>query len=43
VAEKLAGGFVSTAYGDAMAFAILMVVLVLRPHGIFGRPEATKV
>lgn len=43
VAEKLAGGFISTAYGDAMAFAILMVVLVLRPHGIFGRPEATKV
>jgi branched-chain amino acid transport system permease protein len=43
VAEKLAGGFISTAYGDAMAFAILMVVLVIRPQGLFGRREVTKV
>jgi branched-chain amino acid transport system permease protein len=43
VAEKLAGGFVSTGYGDAMAFAILMVVLFVRPEGLFGRREMTKV
>jgi branched-chain amino acid transport system permease protein len=43
VAEKLAGGFISTAYGDAMAFAILMVVLFVRPEGLFGQREITKV
>lgn len=42
VAEKLAGGFISTAFGDAMAFAILMVVLAIRPQGLFGRREVTK-
>jgi branched-chain amino acid transport system permease protein len=43
VAEKLAGGFISTAFGDATAFAILMVVLAIRPQGLFGRREVTKV
>ncbi len=43
VAEKLAGGFISTAFGDATAFAILMLVLAIRPQGLFGRREVTKV
>lgn len=43
VAEKLAAGFISTAYGDTMAFAILMVVLFIRPQGLFGRREVAKV
>jgi branched-chain amino acid transport system permease protein len=43
VSEKLAGGFISTAFGDAMAFAILMAVLAIRPQGLFGRREVTKV
>ena len=43
VAEKLAGGFVSTAFGDAMAFAILMAVLAVRPQGLFGQREVVKV
>lgn len=43
VAEKLAGGFISTAFGDAVAFAILMAVLAMRPQGLFGRRELTKV
>ena len=42
VAEKLAGGFISTAFGDAMAFAVLMVVLAVRPQGLFGRREVAK-
>ena len=43
VAEKLAGGFISTAFGDAMAFAILMVILAIRPQGLFGQREVVKV
>ena len=43
VAEKLAGGFVSTAFGDAMAFAVLMAALAARPEGLFGVRETAKV
>jgi branched-chain amino acid transport system permease protein len=43
VTEKLVGGFVSTAFEHAMAFAILMLILATRPQGLFGRPEVTKV
>ncbi len=43
VAEKMAGGFFSTALGDAMAFAILMAVLAVRPQGLFGQREVAKV
>jgi branched-chain amino acid transport system permease protein len=41
--EKLVGGYVSTAFEHAMAFAILMVILATRPQGLFGRAEVTKV
>jgi branched-chain amino acid transport system permease protein len=43
VIEKLVGGYVSTAFEHAMAFAILMVILVSRPQGLFGRAEVSKV
>ena len=43
VIEKLVGGYVSTAAEHAMAFAILMVILAVRPQGLFGRKEFTKV
>ena len=34
VAESLGGAYVSSAYKDAIAFAILILVLLLRPQGI---------
>jgi branched-chain amino acid transport system permease protein len=43
VAEELAGGFISTAFGDAMAFAVLMAILAVRPQGLFGRRDIVKV
>ncbi|WP_246654223.1 branched-chain amino acid ABC transporter permease [Azospirillum formosense] len=43
VIEKLVGGYVSTAAEHGMAFAILMVILAIRPQGLFGRKEFTKV
>ncbi|HYG85406.1 MAG TPA: branched-chain amino acid ABC transporter permease [Azospirillum sp.] len=43
VIEKLVGGYVSTAAEHAMAFAILMAILAVRPQGLFGRKEFTKV
>jgi branched-chain amino acid transport system permease protein len=43
VAEALIAGYISSAYRDAIAYGIVMVVLVVRPMGIFGRHIAEKV
>jgi branched-chain amino acid transport system permease protein len=37
IAESLAGGYVSYAYKDAFAFLFMIVVLLWRPQGLFGR------
>ena len=39
VAEELGAGYVSSGYRDAVGFLIIIVVLVLRPAGIFARAE----
>lgn len=36
IAEALAAGYVSTAWRDGLAFFVLLVVLMVRPTGIFG-------
>ncbi len=41
-AEAMTMGFISTPMRDAVAFAILIIVLLVRPTGIFGEPEAEK-
>ncbi len=43
IIESIAGGYVSSAYKDLLAFALLMVVLVVRPGGIFGGRQSEKV
>lgn len=39
---KLVGGYISTAAEHAIAFALLMAMLALRPQGLLGRPEVNK-
>lgn len=41
-AEVITAGYVSTPMRDAVAFAILILVLLVRPTGIFGEPEREK-
>lgn len=41
-AESLTAGYISTPMRDAVAFTILIVVLLVRPTGIFGEPEREK-
>ncbi|HEX2979937.1 MAG TPA: branched-chain amino acid ABC transporter permease [Anaerolineaceae bacterium] len=41
-AEALTMGYISTPMRDAVAFTILILVLLVKPTGIFGEPEKEK-
>jgi branched-chain amino acid transport system permease protein len=38
IVEALGAGYVSSAYKDALAFVIILLVLFFMPQGLFGRP-----
>ncbi len=41
-AEAMSAGYISTPMRDAIAFSLLIIVLLIRPTGIFGEPEREK-
>jgi branched-chain amino acid transport system permease protein len=41
--EAMAAFYISTDYKDLFAFAILMLMLVVRPQGLLGRVVPVKV
>ena len=43
VVEAFVSGFISSTFRDAAAFAILIIVLLVRPTGIFGKNTKEKV
>jgi branched-chain amino acid transport system permease protein len=43
VLESLGAGFISSAYKDAFAFVILLILLFVRPQGLFGRKSVKRV
>lgn len=43
VLESLVAGYVDTGFRDAVAFVLLIVVLVVRPAGVFGRHAEARV
>ena len=43
VSESMAATFLGSTYRDSIAFIILIIVLIVRPHGLFGRKGITKV
>ena len=43
VLENLTAGYISTGLRDAVAFLLLIVVLVARPSGVFGRHAEARV
>lgn len=43
IVESVASGFLGATYRDAFAFIILIIVLVIKPTGIFGKKTISKV
>jgi branched-chain amino acid transport system permease protein len=43
VSEAMTAGYVASAYKDAVAFVIILVVLVVRPDGLFGAASGERV
>ena len=43
VSESMVASFIGSTYRDSIAFVILIIVLIVRPHGLFGRKGITKV
>lgn len=43
LSESMAAHFIGSAYRDSVAFVILILVLIIRPTGLFGRKAITKV
>jgi branched-chain amino acid transport system permease protein len=42
IVEALGAGYVSSAWKDAIAFVVLIVVLIVRPTGLLGERVAEK-
>ena len=43
IAESLTKGYISSSFADAIVFGILIITLLIKPAGIFGRAEHEKV
>ena len=43
VAETLAAAYTSSEYKDIVAFVLLVLILMVRPTGLLGKPEVEKV
>jgi branched-chain amino acid transport system permease protein len=43
LSEQFVAGYVSTVFRDAIAFALLIVILLVRPNGLLGRRVVEKV
>src|SRR5512133_457120 len=43
VLESLGAGLISSSYKDAIAFIVLLVILFIRPQGLFGQAQSERV
>jgi branched-chain amino acid transport system permease protein len=43
ITETMTKGFISSQYADAISFSILIIILLVKPAGIFGKKAGVKV
>ena len=43
VIETFAAGYISSGYRDAISFVVLILVLLIKPSGLFGNKQINKV
>ena len=43
ILESMGAGLISSGYKDAIAFVILLLILFIRPQGLFGRAQTERV
>ncbi len=43
VTETLVSGYISSTYRDAIAFAVLILILLIKPSGLLGKKDVEKV
>src|SRR5690606_30483069 len=43
VVESLTSVYISSAFDDAIAFVVIVAVLMVRPEGLLGKPSVKKV
>jgi branched-chain amino acid transport system permease protein len=43
LAEALTAGYISSEYKDAVPFLLVVLVFLVRPSGLFGRPHLERV
>jgi branched-chain amino acid transport system permease protein len=43
LAEQLVSGYISSSWKDAVAFSVLILILLIKPSGLLGKGEAEKV
>ena len=43
IAETLTKGYLSSQYADAISYIILIVILLVKPAGLFGKKTTVKV
>lgn len=43
VVENLAGGYIGSGYKEIAGFAVIVIVLMIRPYGLFGQKDVERV
>lgn len=43
IAEAMSAGYISSDYKDAIAFVLILLVLFVRPSGLFGKPDTDQI
>ena len=43
VVENLAGGYIGSGYKEVAGFVVILLILMIRPYGLFGEPEIERV